>query len=315
MQFPDGRVSHKLTRTTFAPMIMPSADEERRYFVSWGTEANLGFAAVTAQAARVFAPFDAEYAARNRDAAALALAALRGRWEDVRPDQSAFRTGGYLKPAASDRIWALAEAWETNGDEATRRVVERMLSGDNFAVDVDWDWGEAKNLGIYTYLLSKRERSPEVVAALKEDLVAAADRIVRNHDRHGYGRGLRSYYWGGNGGVARTFLNLLTAERLTGEKRYRDVAVDQLAYLYGRNPYLRSFVTGDGHNPPLFPHHRPSVADGIEPPWPGHLVGGANPTELDWHDLTEDFRTNEIAINWDASLVFALAALYDPGAP
>jgi endoglucanase len=54
------------------------------------------------------------------------------------------------------------------------------------------------------------------------------------------------------------------------------------------------------------------VADAVEAPWPGHLVGGANPTELDCHDETEDPRTNENAINWDASLVYALAAVYDP---
>lgn len=312
MQFPDGRVSHKLTRTSFSPMVMPSADEEKRYYVSWGTEATAGLAAVTAQAARVFETFDAEYAARNREVAEQAMGALRERWQEVSPDQSAFRTGGYLKPARSDRTWALVEMWETTGDERTRGWVERFLTGDNYLVDVDWDWGEGKNLGIYTYLQSARERSPAVVEGLEEDLVAAADRIVRTHDRHGYGRGLRSYYWGANGGVARTFLNLLMAERLTGERRYHEVAIDQLAYLYGRNPYARSFVTGDGHHPPMFPHHRPSVADGIVAPWPGHLVGGANPTELDWHDETEDPRTNENAINWDASLVYALAAVYDP---
>jgi hypothetical protein len=49
-------------------------------------------------------------------------------------------------------------------------------------------------------------------------------------------------------------------------------------------------------------------------PLAGHLVGCANPTELDCHDETEDPRTNESAINWDASLVYALASLYDPGA-
>jgi endoglucanase len=314
MQFPDGKVSHKLTRTNFSPMVMPSADQEKRFFVPWGTEATANLAAVTAQAARVFAPFDAAYAEENRKAAELAMAAMRESWQEVRPDQSAFRTGGYLKSAQSDRIWALVEMWETTGDERLQPWTERFLTGDNFLVDVDWDWGEGKNLGIYTYLLSKRGRDPAVVEGLKADLLAAADRIVANHDRHGYGRGLRSYYWGCNGGVARTFLNLMMAHRLTGETVYRDVALDQLAYLYGRNPYSRSFVTGDGHNPPMFPHHRPSVADGIEAPWPGHLVGGANPTELDWHDVTEDPRTNENAINWDASLVYALAALYDPGA-
>jgi len=309
LQFPDGKVSHKLTRARFAPMVMPTDDQEKRYFAPWGTEATADLAAVAAQASRVYAPYDAAYAERCRKAAEAAMGALRGRWEEVRPDQSALRTGGYLKPAQSDRLWALAEMWETTGDEASRVWLERSLSTDNFAVDVDWDWGEAKNLGVYTYLLSKRERDPMVVERLKQDLIAAADRIVGNHDRHGYGRGLRSYYWGCNGGVARTFLNLMTAHQLTGERRYLEVAIDQLAYLYGRNPYGRSFVTGDGQNPPMFPHHRPSAADGIEAPWPGHLVGGGHPTELDWHDVTEDPRTNENAINWDASLAWALAAV------
>ena len=50
--------------------------------------------------------------------------------------------------------------------------------------------------------------------------MAAADRLVATHDRHGYGRGLGAYYWGCNGGVARTFLNLSLAHRLTNDARY-----------------------------------------------------------------------------------------------
>ena len=312
MQFPDGRVSHKLTSLRFCPMIMPTEDKDKRYFVSWGTEATLDLAAVAAQAARVYRPFDPAYADRCQAAAQKALDASRNEWEDVRPDQSAFRTGSYLRSSDSDRTWALAEHWENTGDEAVRKRVERRLMGDKLVVDVDWDWGEGSNLGAYTYLLSKRQRDPAVVAAVKEDLIAAADRIVRQHDRHGYGRGLRSYYWGSNGSVARLALNLLMAHRLTGDRRYLEVVVDQLAYLYGRNPYGRSFVTGEGHNPPQFPHHRPSAADGIEAPWPGHLVGGGHPTELDWQDVTANAPTNENAINWDASLAYALAEFYDP---
>jgi endoglucanase len=239
------------------------------------------------------------------------MGAIRNQWQEVAPDMSAFRTGPYLRSAESDRQWALIELWETSGIDRER--VERSLVGDNPVVDVDWDWGGARNLGLYVYLLSKRERDAFVVESVQDDLIAAADRVVQNHARHGYGRGLRRHYWGVNGSLARLSLNLLMAHRLTGDGRYRDVALDQLAYLYGRNPYGRSFVTGDGHMPPRFPHHRPSAADGIEAPWPGHLVGGGHPTELDWHDVTEDPRTNENAINWDASLAYALAALYDPG--
>jgi endoglucanase len=310
MQFPDGRVSHKLTSLRFCPMIMPEADQDKRYFVPWGTAATANLAAVAAKAARAFEPFDAAYAAQCRTAAEQAMAAIRNQWQDVQPDQSAFRTGGYLRSADRDRLWAQLELWETTGQERER--VERALVSDNLVVDVDWDWGEGKNIGIYTYLLSKRERDPTVVESVKQDLVAAADRIVLTHERHGYGRGLRRHYWGVNGSLARLALNLLVAHRLTGNSRYRDVALEQLAYLYGRNPYGRSFVTGDGHNPPMFPHHRPSAGDGIETPWPGHLVGGGHPTELDWHDVMPDARTNENAINWDASMAYALAALFDP---
>ena len=312
LQFEDGRVAHKLTRTHFEPMTLPTEDQEKRFFSPWGTAATANLAAVAAQAARVFAPYDAAYAERCRTAAEAAMRANGQTWEEIRPDLSAFHTGAYMRSAQSDRVWALAEVWETTGDPKTRHALEQQLGGDNFAVDVDWDWGDGQNLGVYTYLLSKRDRDPVLVAKLRGDLLAAADRIVANHDSNGYGRGLRSYYWGCNGSVARTVLNLAVAHRLTNDARYTDVAIDQLAYLYGRNPYGRSFVTGEGHNPPKAPHHRPSVGDSIEAPWPGHLVGGGHPGELDWHDVWQDARTNENAINWDASLAYALATVYAP---
>ena len=43
-------------------------------------------------------------------------------------------------------------------------------------------------------------------------------------------------------------------------------------------------------------------------PWPGYLVGGPHPKAADWHDEQGDFRTNEIAINWNGALIYALAA-------
>lgn len=40
---------------------------------------------------------------------------------------------------------------------------------------------------------------------------------------------------------------------------------------------------------------------------PGYLVGGGH-TADDWVDLEEDYSRNEIAINWQAALVYLLAA-------
>lgn len=309
MQFEDGRVSHKLTRQNFSPMAMPSEDKDKRYYVSWGTDATACFAAVTAQAARVYEDYDPEYAAICKDASTRAMKANMGRREVI-PDQSDFRTGGYRAYSKNDRIWATAEYWELTGDEKMEPLLLRSFCGDDYVVDVDFDWGNGRNLGAITYLNSKREKNPRIVKAIEQDILLAAERTLQQMSNHGYARGLRSYYWGCNGGVARLSLNLYTAYQITNDKKYLNAILSQLNYLYGRNPYGRSFVTGEGHMPPMFPHHRPSVADGIEQPWPGHLVGGGNPGELDWHDVTEDPRTNENAINWDASLSFALAVFY-----
>jgi endoglucanase len=87
-----------------------------------------------------------------------------------------------------------------------------------------------------------------------------------------------------------------------------------LDHLLGRNYYGRSFVTGLGHDPAFYPHHRPSVADSVAEPWPGLLVGGPwsreNPRAATvWLDIATDYNTNEVAINWNAAMIYAAAAL------
>ena len=43
------------------------------------------------------------------------------------------------------------------------------------------------------------------------------------------------------------------------------------------------------------------------PAWPGYLVSGPNPKATDWKDDQRDARLNEVAINWNAALIYALA--------
>jgi endoglucanase len=89
---------------------------------------------------------------------------------------------------------------------------------------------------------------------------------------------------------------------------YRATALDAVNHLLGRNCYGRSYVTGIGFDPPLHPHDRRDNGEYLNHPWPGYLIGGPHPRATDWHDEQGDFRTNEIAINWNAALVYALAA-------
>ena len=107
---------------------------------------------------------------------------------------------------------------------------------------------------------------------------------------------------------------------------YKAIARANMQYILGHNPTGYCFVTAMGIKPVMHPHHRLSAADAIVKPFPGLLVGGPNPGQQDKKDLdkinilypskepalsyldvTESYASNEIAINWQASLV-ALAS-------
>jgi endoglucanase len=194
----------------------------------------------------------------------------------------------------------------------SKQVAEPRRAG--AVVDVDWDWGDVDNLGKFTYLLSERPgRDEEIVDRVREAVIQTADEIVDTAERHPYGRTLGSaYYWGCNGTVARQTMNLNVAHRLTNEPRYRAAMFEAINHVFGRNPFGRSYVTGLGYDPPMYPHDRRSGGDSVVAPWPGYLIGGPWPNATDWYDVEEDYRTNETAINWNGALIYALAAFVEP---
>ncbi len=89
------------------------------------------------------------------------------------------------------------------------------------------------------------------------------------------------------------------------KKEYVETALGIVDHIFGNNYYNRSYVTGLGINPPMHPHDRRSGADNIDAPWPGYIVGGGH-SATDWIDEQESYSHNEIAINWQAALVYAL---------
>jgi endoglucanase len=64
MQADDGRVYHKVSTLRFGGFILPEKETEARHFSPWSSAATASFAAVMAQAARVFQRIDAAYADR-----------------------------------------------------------------------------------------------------------------------------------------------------------------------------------------------------------------------------------------------------------
>jgi endoglucanase len=73
----------------------------------------------------------------------------------------------------------------------------------------------------------------------------------------------------------------------------------------------------------MFPHHRPSGADGIADPIPGFILGGPNDDRQDissveynsefpakaYMDVEDSYASNEVCINWNAPAVFVMGYL------
>ena len=311
MQFEDGRVSHKLTALNFDYRDVPEGDSDRRYFCPWGTAATADFVAMMALGARHFRAHDAAYAARCLAAAHRGWDCLLAHPDHVEPDQSAFSTGGYGAQDKSHRLWAAVEMWETTGEARFLRDFEQRAPAYAFnRLGPVWYDVEDLALGAYLEASRKTERDRDLVAKLEESLFARAAEAAREAEANPHGRPLGAerecFEWGGNGRVAGQTYQLHLADRLRPDPSYRRAAEQALAHLFGRNFHGRSYVTGLGGNPPLNPHDRRGGA------WPGYLVGGPWPTARDWFDVVEDYRTNEIAINWNAALIYALAAFVEP---
>lgn len=310
MQYPDGsgRVSHKLTRTNFSGFIMPHKDDAKRYFTEWSSAATADFVAVMAMAARYFEPYDAEYAKKCLDVAWVSYNFLQENPEYKRFEQGDFKTGGYQSPDVDDRLWAAAEMWETTGNPECLADFEKRASEMDFEIDENWDWSDVSNLGIFTYALSKRkEKDKTTEFAIQKNIIANADALVKKAAEDIYDRPLAGrYYWGCNGTVARQVVNLQVANRLKSNDAYIETALDAIDHIFGNNYHNRSYVTGLGLNPPMHPHDRRSGADDVKAPWPGYIVGGGH-SATDWVDKEESYSHNEVAINWQAALVYALA--------
>lgn len=317
MQSRDGSVYHKVSTKDFGPAVMPEDEKTARYFAPWSSAATADFAAVLARAARAFRPYDQPYARRCLEAARRAYDFLRAHPAQHRADLKGFTTGAYQTDDADDRLWAAAELWETTGGRAYLADFESRARAVREKFDIDWGWSNVKNLGMITYLSSERAgRDAALVRNLRGALVATADRVVALSRAHGYARPLGAkYYWGANGGVVNTTVLLRAAGRVSPKRAYAETALDALHNLFGRNPYGRSFVTGLGHAPPRRPHDRRWLGRAHLSAWPGYLVGGGWPGATDWSDDEDNYRVNEIAINWNAPLLYALAGFIGEASP
>ncbi|HUP50181.1 MAG TPA: glycoside hydrolase family 9 protein [Thermoanaerobaculia bacterium] len=319
MQDDDGGVWHKQTPKEFPPFVMPHEDESISYVIGKGSCATANLAAVAAIAARVYAPHDEAFAQRNRDAAARAWLWLE-KHPNVRfrnpPDVS---TGEYGdKDCSDERLWVAAEVWRSTSDaragDYLRRNIRKAATGPA-------SWSQTGPLALWSHALSG---DPEA----RRRTIAAADRVVERAGKNPWRIPMttRDYVWGSNAVAANYGMQLLVANELRPDPRYVETSRHILRYLLGNNPFSISWVTGFGARSVQHPHHRPSGSDAIDAPWPGLLAGGPNrnrqdpvlkklprttPPMLMYADDQESYAGNEVAINWNAPLVFLVAGLQE----
>lgn len=332
MQDTDGGAWHKQTSTYFSGFIPPDQDHLPSEVIGTGsapyksTCATADLAAVGAIAARVYQPFDAEFSARALDAARRAW-----QWTERYPNVTfknppGISTGEYPDAnCADERLWAAVELWRTTGEAAYQEYFLNHYAEylGEFDMPPGDNWSDLAPMALESYLLSERKGADaKARSAIRDRLLIAAHRIAASTQAHPYRVSLNTtdYKWGSNGVAADYGMELLIANQVAPDREFVDAARDDLHYLLGRNTFSISWVTQVGEHSVQHPHHRPSASTKL--PWPGLLSGGPNAGRQDavlarlpkdlppakvYADQQASYASNEIAINWQAPLVFLLA--------
>ncbi len=329
LQDSDGGVWHKQTSLQFCPFIMPQDDTLTSYVIGTDTPpykstcASADFAAVMAIAARCYGTYDSAYAKRCLTAARKAWSWCAHNPDILFHNPPGVGTGEYGEDDCRDEIlWAAAELRRTTGDaEYSKAFAAAAGKAESIAIHAP-SWSALSALAYWTYALSERKDPPALQNAIREATIQAAEILAGNSNGYGNTLTASDYVWGSNGVAGNHSMLLLIAHHFHPERSFAEAALNNLHYLVGRNCFGISWVTQLGSRPFLHPHHRPSAADHLPEPWPGLLSGGPNAHPADpvaktlppgppmrMHiDDQGAYSVNEIAINWNAPLVFLLAA-------
>lgn len=335
MQDYDGGAYHKLTTPNFEGFIKPTECKQQRYVTQKTTCATLDLAAIMAKCARIYKG-NKDYA----DVSIRCINSARAAYEWAKKNPEVFyrqdslnviyapkvNTGAYGDGNANDEFfWAATELYLATGDK-TYLDDAMEYAPDHFSTP---SWAGVSALA--SFALSAQENLPAEAKALQKQqdslLLAYAKKvtdinITKTSFYSPYGNSRRDFYWGCNSdGCGVQGVSLLFAYKISGDKEYLRNAFRDADYMLGRNATGYCYVTGFGQKPSAHPHHSLSETDDIEEPLPGFLVGGPNPEKQDgcefpsdyadecYADVMQSYASNEIAINWSATLVALMNGL------
>ncbi|HEX8415547.1 MAG TPA: glycoside hydrolase family 9 protein [Sphingomicrobium sp.] len=324
-----GMVHHKVADERWTPLpTPPHLDKERRILFPPSTAATLNFAATMAQCARIWSAIDAALSGRCLQASERAWAAAV-RNPEVYAIAGFTGSGGYGDGELVDEFyWAAAELFATTGKAAYSSAVRRSPLFTR-TQSAEFSWGDVGTLGTITLATVASDLPASDRQRLRSSLVAAADSYLKDSERTGYALpyGPANWPWGSTSSILNRGIVLALANDFTGAAKYRRGVTDAMDFILGRNALDQSFVSGYGARPMRNPHHR-FWANQLDPkvpgPPPGALSGGPNtglsdPTaaalkgrcapQTCWLDDARSYSLNEVAINWNAPLVWVTSWL------
>jgi len=317
----------------------PDKDDIKRYLRPVSTAATLNLAGSAAQAARLWKTMDPAFSAKCLNAAEAAYAAALKN-PKIAAEPKVEGGGIYGDGDTGDEFyWAATELYITTGKANYKTDLEKSrfhapkAGVETAAGELGWDHlAPAAKMSL---VAAPNGLGDPAIAAIRTQLIAAADRFVNTIAKRGYRVPMASdvtYIWGSNGAVMSAAVVLGTAYNLTHDAKYANAVIDCMDYLLGRNPLAFSYVSGYGTHALRNPHHR-VWAHMKEPKLPeappGAVSGGPNstlqdpyirklgmsgcPPETCYVDNTDSYSTNEVAINWNATLAWMAAFLDDIG--
>ncbi len=327
MQTEDGGVYHKLTAWCHAPFIMPEEDHDPFLLYPVSSLAVADYAAIMAQASRVYKKFRPEFAGE-----ALERAKKSWEWLAKNPyvgfqNPEGSNTGEYGDSDDNDeRFWAACELAKTDIANREEYIAAAKEYGEKVS-KTDFGWVDVSALGSMAVLTEKSAFTKELVQEVTQAVFAEANRLLKIQEESGYGIAMLpdDYCWGSNMAVCNRGMLFVLCALDAGEEaeKYKEAALAQLHYLLGRNATDYSYVTGHGEHSYKNPHNRPSACDGIDEPMPGWVSGGPFMTPADaaarekipagtppmkcYLDDIGSYSTNEITIYWNSPAIFLTA--------
>lgn len=323
MQDEDGGLFFKVASRTWDGMEMPTKTKHQRHVIGKSTTATLTFAAAAAQASRLLKGKDAtrakDYLARAERAWAWAK-----KNPAVREPRETGGSGPYEDSNMSDEfLWAGTELWLATGKPEYRAAAKAGL--DTVAILQTTSWQNVQNLAHYSLGLKAPKDSLGAKASSRIDSMASE--IRKQIEASAYRVPLEGFPWASNDVALQKAALLAWADRFKPGAAGSGIQ-ESVDYVLGKNAMGTSFVTGTGERSAMNPHHRVLAGDTVALPFPGFVVGGPNADRQDdikhapwgveyphtepakcWVDVSGSYASNEVAINWNAALVFTLAAL------